>query len=111
LAYIRPRLRRGDRTCRDRGTASADSYCAKLLIDALILTGLANFRVVGKPEVIDGLRGQVLVSLGNRKSWLQYSIHHEESVQLWTATTSAAEYAHNQSSVYFQPHGLRHSLT
>ena len=28
---------RGDRTyCRDRGTASADSYCAKLLIHALI---------------------------------------------------------------------------
>ena len=28
LAYIRPRVRRGDWTCRDRRTASADSYCA-----------------------------------------------------------------------------------
>ena len=28
LGLIRPRLRRGDRTCRDRGTAGADSYCA-----------------------------------------------------------------------------------
>jgi hypothetical protein len=26
------------------------------------MIGLANFRVVGKPEVINGLRGQVLVS-------------------------------------------------
>jgi hypothetical protein len=55
-AVIRPRVRRGDRTCRDRRTTSANSYCVKLPINVPAVSDhslersrlRADFKATGK---------------------------------------------------------------